>query len=718
MPEDNKPRENKFLEQNQAAQFVKSSTDMLSNKVGGFFQNTAKAYTVHTNVQIESGETLKRIDSTLRIIRNTLLQQNTLMEKNNAETLRLQIQTKKFVSEAATKKVAQKKTAKDFVRRQDPDEGMRKNILDIENILRGIRGDANKRKKKKTSAIWSLLKTFGIGGLIGYLLTGKGEYVTELRENLKNTFSKIWGGITEWYTEGGGKEMLANTGKAIATGIFDAVKFTAETIWNNKEKIGEFLWDNKAIVGGGLLAVLLTGNVGRLASIVTSVGGAIFNILKFSVISALKFAFSNPAVVGVIGASVFTAVQLKKLTDAIVDGVKSRKESEKVKSEVIKSGKSFASKQIDRLNFDENSKKKYMENQKALNLISRVMADDTGVGADYLFETYKHLPFMEKWKKKRSFLFGFSNEDQIKMTEEALRYFNEQKRDIIKANKQKSDESKKGSTSKYMRDKYKKGSTSKYMRDKYKKADNGGDKVPTSKYKGGFTTGMFRFGDDGKVMFNDEYYSALTESGIGFDYSTETSRYPGLYLHQNSNIDGLQPNMKKSLLAMAREYYNITGDTIQINSAKRNKGGKSIHDYGWAIDMQSVDADALEKLGLMKKYGFHRPLINFRNPQGKKETWHVEPYLGEKYGPRDTNNVEMRRKAFAKKKQPESGGDVFYNLPQGTIESVAKSEKPIQVVLSDNDIEKLIIGFGDQMKINRAPEAPISNTQMVSGRRL
>jgi hypothetical protein len=41
-----------------------------------------------------------------------------------------------------------------------------------------------------------------------------------------------------------------------------------------------------------------------------------------------------------------------------------------------------------------------------------------------------------------------------------------------------------------------------------------------------------------------------------------------------------------------------------------------LHEYGYALDMNSKDADQLESLGLMKKWNFWRPLLQ---PQIKKK---------------------------------------------------------------------------------------------------
>ncbi len=92
-----------------------------------------------------------------------------------------------------------------------------------------------------------------------------------------------------------------------------------------------------------------------------------------------------------------------------------------------------------------------------------------------------------------------------------------------------------------------------------------------------------------------------------------------------TNISMLNNEFKKNLFAMASEYYQYTGKKINLNNGFRTpeenkelKGAKrSLHMVGLAADISSADANKLDKLGLMRKYGFTRPI------QG--EPWHIEP---------------------------------------------------------------------------------------------
>jgi hypothetical protein len=82
----------------------------------------------------------------------------------------------------------------------------------------------------------------------------------------------------------------------------------------------------------------------------------------------------------------------------------------------------------------------------------------------------------------------------------------------------------------------------------------------------------------------------------------------------------LDSGVSEAFAKMASEYYDTTGSKLQINSSYRspeeqanvNSGtnpkaapGKSKHNYGRALDLNSFDVNALKTLGLLDKYGFN-----------------------------------------------------------------------------------------------------------------
>ena len=98
-------------------------------------------------------------------------------------------------------------------------------------------------------------------------------------------------------------------------------------------------------------------------------------------------------------------------------------------------------------------------------------------------------------------------------------------------------------------------------------------------------------------------------------------------------LEGLHPTFLKMLLGAIQEYGEKTGRSILLKSGFRSraqqealyrskppgmaaKPGNSLHEFGLAVDINSADANQMEKAGVMKKYGLTRPV--------GKEAWHIE----------------------------------------------------------------------------------------------
>ncbi len=106
-----------------------------------------------------------------------------------------------------------------------------------------------------------------------------------------------------------------------------------------------------------------------------------------------------------------------------------------------------------------------------------------------------------------------------------------------------------------------------------------------------------------------------------------------LSLASSVNLDQLNPAMRAQFLAMAEEYGTLTGKKVPVTDGHRTyeeqqrmyvkypgkaaKPGTSMHEKGLAIDADSKTLQEMEQLGLMRKYGFTRPVGG--------EPWHVEP---------------------------------------------------------------------------------------------
>lgn len=132
-----------------------------------------------------------------------------------------------------------------------------------------------------------------------------------------------------------------------------------------------------------------------------------------------------------------------------------------------------------------------------------------------------------------------------------------------------------------------------------------------------------------------------TNSTMGFggngtpsaDWSSGKEGMQFVKLGKDAKLEGMHPRMLEAFLSMAQEYGERTGKKIPVNEAFRSfqrqaelyakhpgkaaKPGSSLHEFGLAMDLPTVVMKELEDLGLLKKYGFTRPV--------RGETWHMEP---------------------------------------------------------------------------------------------
>jgi len=96
----------------------------------------------------------------------------------------------------------------------------------------------------------------------------------------------------------------------------------------------------------------------------------------------------------------------------------------------------------------------------------------------------------------------------------------------------------------------------------------------------------------------------------------------------------LIPAVWANFQSIAQEYFAQKGGKLQVNSAfrslaeqkrlfetmpkgKASRPGKSMHNYGYSIDINRGPAGFLASSGLLDKYGFTRPYSS--------EPWHIEP---------------------------------------------------------------------------------------------
>lgn len=170
----------------------------------------------------------------------------------------------------------------------------------------------------------------------------------------------------------------------------------------------------------------------------------------------------------------------------------------------------------------------------------------------------------------------------------------------------------------------------------------------------------------------------------------------GFKLQNNKvNITGLNSDLFDRFKKVAEEYKLLTGQDIQINSGYRSyeeqkalrlyyesigkKGyaaheGTSNHEFGNAIDINTIglNMDLLDKL--LEKRGLDRPLKNSSKP----EAWHIE------------------MKKDVKVAEPKSSESNY--LPNNRVKEEKKKNEPF--VLSEATIDKLAEKIGYQFKKN------------------
>lgn len=188
----------------------------------------------------------------------------------------------------------------------------------------------------------------------------------------------------------------------------------------------------------------------------------------------------------------------------------------------------------------------------------------------------------------------------------------------------------------------------------------------------------------------------------------------------NKQVDpsGVNPDVWHNFTGMVQEYYNKTGNMVQLNSAYRDykkqlelyrsspagtvaRPGLSMHNYGYALDVNSKEANEMENLGLMRKWGFHQPGVKYgwKNP----EPWHVEP--------KNIDRVAIRQQGLVSPTEegnnPSQIGDIpMGNLSQSLNNGMSRRVPPSTpsgmpiIQLSDDTISKLAVKIMEEGKQN------------------
>jgi hypothetical protein len=124
---------------------------------------------------------------------------------------------------------------------------------------------------------------------------------------------------------------------------------------------------------------------------------------------------------------------------------------------------------------------------------------------------------------------------------------------------------------------------------------------------------------------------------------TSTQRTTSAFITRGADLSKLNSEFRNRLEGMAAEYEQITGNKMRIMGPRSGyrtfqqqvdifatsrpgyaaTPGKSNHGFGFALDVQTSDANKAAELGLLEKYNLTRPFVG---PNSKIfEPWHIEP---------------------------------------------------------------------------------------------
>ena len=198
------------------------------------------------------------------------------------------------------------------------------------------------------------------------------------------------------------------------------------------------------------------------------------------------------------------------------------------------------------------------------------------------------------------------------------------------------------------------------------------------------------------------------------------------------NMEGLNPNVRDNFTNMSLEYQDMRAKAglkpryVQVNSGYRSlqeqealykqdpskaaRPGSSLHNFGFAIDMNSDTADDMEKkYGLLSKYGFDRPAYT---KSGKHERWHIQPkaitksYSNGKIASVDWDPKKSNSIGDGVGKPKPMGNSLPSSMTQSLGASGNNTQSIVNVKLADEDIVKIAkyIGteFNDSLSKNKS----------------
>lgn len=181
------------------------------------------------------------------------------------------------------------------------------------------------------------------------------------------------------------------------------------------------------------------------------------------------------------------------------------------------------------------------------------------------------------------------------------------------------------------------------------------------------------------------------------------------------NITSIDPNVLELFSGMAKEYHTLTGKTIQLNegfrtreqqealfrkygSARAAPPGRSLHEFGLALDINSADTMELDKLGLLRKYGFTTTVGG--------EPWHIEP-IGVSLNPELAKHDQEHRKNAIISSIGKGGGG--FGLVQGGKKGgrdIALQRKIFESAVPEKEAPAMVAGGATPGASGPRPGAP------------
>ncbi len=184
------------------------------------------------------------------------------------------------------------------------------------------------------------------------------------------------------------------------------------------------------------------------------------------------------------------------------------------------------------------------------------------------------------------------------------------------------------------------------------------------------------------VAYNGPITPAVSHGLQGFETQNSRQIENVRLAHERVKLDKIHPEMYARFAAMAKQYKELTGKDLTVNSAYRSpeeqansirtarKGyaagqGKSLHQFGYAIDLPQTGPGGGDELAslidpktgknLLEAHGFVRPMMGKTGPH---EPWHIEPRelaghrkeIAQGYVPQ-LANLEGREQAVAVREQ-------------------------------------------------------------------